>query len=138
MRVRAALCDARLWPRFGTICGGKWNSCTGSKRCNRRLIERERSDHCKPSWQPPSENFSDFVLRHLFRRQDLEASKNIARGEFTRCAGSASHCIGQNGRVIVERAFNWPVSQSFMMQLQRQTTCLIHAVKIILYVMSKI
>jgi hypothetical protein len=75
---------ARLWSRFGMICGGRLSSFTACKRHNRRLIEHERSDRCKPRWQPPSKNGGDFVLRRPFGHQDEQAAEHIAQGDFTR------------------------------------------------------
>ncbi len=84
MPARHALSAARLWSRFGTICGGRLSNCTASKRRDRRLIERERSARCKASWQSPSENVGGFVLRRPFRHKYQQASEHVAQGDFTR------------------------------------------------------
>ncbi|ATI79440.1 hypothetical protein A6768_04975 [Sphingobium yanoikuyae] len=66
------------------ICGGRLNSFTASKRCDRRLIERERPARCKTSWQPSSKNGSGFVLRRTLGNQNEQAAEHIAQGDFTR------------------------------------------------------
>ena len=108
MPARYVRCAARLWSRSGTICGGRLSNCNASRRCDRHLIERERSARCKASWQPPSENVGGFVLRRAIGNRRGDST----RSQLYRCLGrlallQPSHetIMGDFGRRDVDICF---------------------------------
>ncbi|SDA21713.1 hypothetical protein SAMN03159340_01485 [Sphingomonas sp. NFR15] len=66
------------------ISGGIWNGFIASARCGRRVFGCEISKLCKASWQPPSEQLRDFVLRPGQIKREQQALKHARQRGFTR------------------------------------------------------
>lgn len=66
------------------ICGGRSSRCCGFRPVNHAVNGRDRSDRCKASWKPLSENSSGFGPSRIRWDQCQERFEHISQRGFTR------------------------------------------------------